>query len=150
MELNSLTIRSPFTQMIILCSACYPPGNIIKAHSHSLSRYFLPSIQHLGEHPPSYAIWLSCCNTRFTVHSLKKRSPKGFLDCTQRTLFVSTKNPFGFHVKPSVERVLHGTQKVSTWNWNGFYLEPIVFYLEPGFFKGFSYEDSRKTLLGSR
>jgi hypothetical protein len=38
---------------------------------------------------------------------------------------------FVFHVEPSVERVLHGTQNGSTWNLKGF-------------FKGFSYGDCKK------
>lgn len=39
--------------------------------------------------------------------------------------------PLGFHVEPSVERVLHGTQK-------RFYLQPKGFYMEPkGVLKGF-------------
>jgi hypothetical protein len=32
--------------------------------------------------------------------------------------------PFEFHVEPFTQRVLHGTQKSSTRNQTGFYLEP--------------------------
>jgi hypothetical protein len=50
-----------------------------------------------------------------------------------RILFGSKYNLFGFHVEPSVERILHGTQKGSTWN-------------QKGFFKGLSHVDSQRTL----
>ena len=75
----------------------------------------------------------------------REKLPKGFCGCPhRRTLFGSRQNSFGFHIEPSVERVLHRSQKVCTWNrkdstWN-----------QKGFFKGFSDGDSRRTLFGSR
>ena len=45
-------------------------------------------------------------------YTLRKKGPKG-------VLWLSPDNPFGFHVEPSVERILHGTQVSSTWNQNG-------------------------------
>ena len=72
---------------------------------------------------------------------LENRVPKGFFSgepvlVPGITLFGSSKNPFGFHIEPPIERALHGTQKGSTWN-------------KKVFFKLFSYGDSRRTPLGS-
>ena len=75
---------------------------------------------------------VGCCTLR------KKRVPKGFFGCPhRRTLFGCRSNPFGCHLEPSVESVLHGTTKRFTWN-------------QKGFFKGLSYGDSWRTHLGSR
>jgi hypothetical protein len=50
------------------------------------------------------------------------------------------RNPFWFQVKPFLvpgrtlsQRILHGTQKSSTWNQKGFYLEPkgVLLWVQP-------------------
>ena len=61
------------------------------------------------------------------VYTAMYTLPKGFFSCPhRRTIFGSRENPFWFQVEPSVERVLHETQKGSILEPKGFYLEPKI------------------------
>ena len=78
--------------------------------------------------------------SKCTLSNKRKGVPKGFFGCPHRRTLFGSRSPRS----PSVERVLHGTQKGSIWNEKG------STWNQKGFCKGFSYGDGKITFLGSR
>ena len=72
------------------------------------------------------------------TYTLRKKGSKGVIRLSPQN------NYFWFHVEPSVEMVLHLTQQGYAQNQRGSTCNKKIS------FKGFSYVDSRRTLLGSR